>query len=66
MAAVAAAKAHEAALRDARLALKAVEGEAGLARATDVAVLYVGRSLTEWLPLLTEYSARQSVASREL
>jgi methyl-accepting chemotaxis protein len=61
--AVAAAKAHEAALRDARLALKAVEGEAGLARATDVSVLYVGRSLTEWLPLLTEYSARQSIAA---
>jgi methyl-accepting chemotaxis protein len=61
--AFAAAKAHEDALRDARLLVKAIDGAAGLTLSSDPAMLYVGRSLTEWLPLLGEYTARQGVVA---
>jgi methyl-accepting chemotaxis protein len=60
---VAAATAHEDALRQARLLVKSVDAAAGLLLTTDPAMLYVGRSLTEWLPMLSEYSARQGVVA---
>ncbi len=64
--AAAASKVHDAALRQARLLTKAVEGNSGLALAEDPATFYVGRAVTEWLPLLAEYSARESVVAMRI
>ncbi|WP_189458002.1 HAMP domain-containing protein, partial [Cognatilysobacter bugurensis] len=61
--AVAASQAHEDALRHGRLLVKGVEASTGLTLATDPAMLYVGRALVEWLPMLSEYSARQGVVA---
>ncbi|HEY4556095.1 MAG TPA: HAMP domain-containing protein [Lysobacter sp.] len=60
--ATAAATAHEVALREGRLLVKSIEGASDLSLATDPTVLYVGRSVSEWLPMLAEYSARTGVA----
>ncbi|MFC0677040.1 methyl-accepting chemotaxis protein [Lysobacter korlensis] len=61
--ALAAAKAHEEALRHARLLVKGVDTATGLALASDPAMLYVSRSLSEWLPMLSEYTSRQGVVA---
>ncbi|TCZ87928.1 methyl-accepting chemotaxis protein [Lysobacter sp. N42] len=63
----AAMAAHAEALRQARLLVKTFEAETGLGLATDPAMYYLGRSVTEWLPMLSEYASQQrSVATRVL
>jgi methyl-accepting chemotaxis protein len=63
----AAMAAHAEALRRARLLLKVFEGETGLGLSSDPAMYYLGRSVTEWLPMLSEYASQQrGVATRVL
>lgn len=54
---------HDDALRVTRLLVSGVDGQTGLSLAADPGVLYTGRAVSEWLPLLSEYGSREAVVA---
>jgi methyl-accepting chemotaxis protein len=55
--------AHTEALRKARLLVKQVDVASGLTLVTDPAMFYTSRTVTDWLPLLSEASSKYGITA---
>ena len=54
---------HDAAITKARLLMRALDDESGMALTADSSIYYLSRAVMELMPMLSEYSSRQSLVA---